>query len=185
MHLSPLSLTSRSRVPQVAAALPGIATAYCSLPPVKAAALPGAYAPLLDLARPHPAAACCPQPPPPSRQRSTHRVYRHDRWTGAAEPAKMEVGDKERRARTGRFVLDSGRQGQLGFCAWWLDWRCSKAGWAREMYRERRRGWGRPAASGCRDGVQGYLVPTGLHRDLQMGIKERSKEAANQIDCCS
>jgi hypothetical protein len=27
----------------------------------------------------------------------------------------MEVGDKERRARPGWFILDGGRQGQLGF----------------------------------------------------------------------
>ena len=40
----------------------------------------------------------------------------------------MEVGDKERRARLGWFVLDGGRQGQLGFHARRLDWRRRKAG---------------------------------------------------------
>jgi hypothetical protein len=52
----------------------------------------------------------------------------HRRVAGAAEPARMEVGDKEKRARPGWFVLDGGRQGQLGFHARWLNWSRGRRG---------------------------------------------------------
>jgi hypothetical protein len=72
----------------------------------------------------------------------------HGRVAGVAEPARIEVGDKDKRARPGWFVLDGDRQGQLGFRARWLNWSHGKARSSREMYQERRRGWGRPAAGG-------------------------------------
>jgi hypothetical protein len=72
----------------------------------------------------------------------------HGRVAGVAEPARIEVGDKDKRARPGWFVLDGDRQGQLGFRAQWLNWSHGKARSSREMYQERRRGWGRPAAGG-------------------------------------
>jgi hypothetical protein len=46
----------------------------------------------------------------------------HRRVAGPAEPGTMEVGDKKRRARPSWFIIDGGRQGQLGFRAWWLNW---------------------------------------------------------------
>jgi hypothetical protein len=67
----------------------------------------------------------------------------HRRVAGPAEQVRMEVGDKERRARTGWFVLDGGRQGQLGFRVRCLNWRRGKAWPSSEMCRERLRGWGR------------------------------------------
>jgi hypothetical protein len=50
------------------------------------------------------------------------------RVAGTAEPARMEVGDKEKRARPGWFVLDGGRQRQLGFRARWLNWSHGRRG---------------------------------------------------------
>jgi hypothetical protein len=73
-------------------------------------------------------------------------AVQHRPVAGATETGRMEVGDKERRARPGCFILDGGRHGPLGFRARWLDWRRRKAGSERETYRERRRCWGRPAA---------------------------------------
>jgi hypothetical protein len=52
----------------------------------------------------------------------------HRRVAGAAELARMEVGDKEKRVRPGWFVLDGGRQRQLGFRMWWLNWSCGRRG---------------------------------------------------------
>jgi hypothetical protein len=97
----------------------------------------------------------------------------HRRVAGADEPGRMEVGDKERRARPGWFVLDGGRHGPLGFHAQWLDWRRRKAGSAREMYRERRRGWGdRPQEEGRCGKPAGVGAAGGGCREVESGERE-------------
>jgi hypothetical protein len=52
----------------------------------------------------------------------------HRRVAGEAEPARMEVGDKEKRARPSWFILHWGRQGQLGFRTRWLNWSRGRRG---------------------------------------------------------